>query len=203
MAEATGEQPTAHVVFSLEVDEDGWPPVGSERVWAYDVGNGRYRIDNVAWFVPDLAVGDIVVAREPDPDQHPVFERIESRSDHVTVRLIVFRQGPMEGRLERAVEAFAGLGVWAEGIAQYGMVALDIPPHADLRRIHELLCQGADDGLWEWEEGRVTQAWSYRQGAPSPAQEGWQVVDPLRSSRGSGPPPRWHRARIRSFGHMG
>jgi len=38
----TAEEPTAHVIFELEV-EDGWPPVASERVWAYDVGGLRPR----------------------------------------------------------------------------------------------------------------------------------------------------------------
>jgi hypothetical protein len=39
------------------------------------------------------------------------------------------------------------------------MVALDIPPGSDLRAIREQLDAGAADGSWEWEEGRIDDAW--------------------------------------------
>jgi hypothetical protein len=54
--------PEARVVFELAV-EDGWPPVGSERVWAHHLGGDRYRIANAPWFARDLAVGDVVRAQ--------------------------------------------------------------------------------------------------------------------------------------------
>ncbi|MGO4604582.1 DUF4265 domain-containing protein [Terrabacter sp. 2YAF2] len=81
-------------IFELAV-EDGWPPVGSERAWAFHLGEDRYRIDNPPWFVPDLAVGDVVRAEASQPDSHPVFKEIVQRSDHVTIRLICFRDGPL------------------------------------------------------------------------------------------------------------
>jgi hypothetical protein len=89
------------VVFELEVDEDGWPPVGGERVWAFDLGDDLYRIDNVPWFVRDLAVGDVVVAVPPGPENHPVFRRIHTRSEHLTIRIICFRGGPLAGSSSR------------------------------------------------------------------------------------------------------
>jgi hypothetical protein len=152
-------QPSARVVFPLEVDEDGWPPVGAERMWAFDLGDGRYRIDNVPWFVRDLAVGDVVVAVPPGPGSHPVFRRIHTRSGHLTIRLICFRGGPLAGELQPVIDRFTPLGVHAEGAAQYGMVALDIPPGSDLRAVRERLDAGAADGSWEWEEGRIDDAW--------------------------------------------
>jgi len=146
-------------VFPLQVDAAGWPPVAAERLWASDLGDDRYRIDNAPRFVPDLAVGDVVIAIAPGPDAHPVFDRIESRSDHLTIRIICFRRGPLEGRLAPVVEVFTPLGVWAEGAEQYGMVALDVPPAVVLHALHERLLAGQEDGGWEWEEGRITDAW--------------------------------------------
>lgn len=155
----TEEQPGAHVIFPLEVDEEGWPPVASERLWAFDLGQGLYRIDNAPWFVRDLAVGDVVQAEAPGPDQHPVFTRLHSRSDHLTIRIICFRRGPLAGQLQPVVDRFTPLGVRAEGAQQYGMVALDIGPDVDLRAVRTELRAGAADGSWEWEEGRITDAW--------------------------------------------
>ena len=60
-----------HVIFPLEVDVDGWPPVSAERVWAFDLGDGRFRIDNPPWFVRNLAVGDIVEAQAPENGNTP------------------------------------------------------------------------------------------------------------------------------------
>ena len=154
----TAEKPTAQVIFELEVEE-GWPPVASERVWAYDVGDNRYVIDNVPWFVPDLAVGDLVRAVSPDSQSHPIFQRLLERSDHVTIRLICPRNGPLAGDLALAKEPFARLGVYAEGVAQYGMLALDVKPGDPLDDIAAVLGAGVDNGSWEMEEGRITQAW--------------------------------------------
>lgn len=152
------EEPDAHVVFELTV-EDGWPPAGSERLWAYSLGDDRYRIDNVPWFVRDLAVADVVRAQVPSPESNPVFEEVLERSDHVTIRLICFRSGPLGGDQARALEPFTALGVYGEGAAQYGMVALDIEPTAPLAAIVAALRRGVEDGSWEYEEGRITQAW--------------------------------------------
>lgn len=101
--------PDARVVFELAV-EDGWRPVGSERVWAFHLGADRYRINNVPWFVRDLAVGDVVRAQAPDADSHPVFVELLERSGHATVRLICFQAGPIVGDLARALEPFTALG---------------------------------------------------------------------------------------------
>lgn len=47
----------------------------------------------------------------------------------------------------------------AEGMEQNNIVALDIPPEADLRAVKELLRTGEADGRWDYEEGCVTEAW--------------------------------------------
>jgi hypothetical protein len=88
-----------------------------------------------------------------------VFVEVVERSDHVTVRLICFRRGPLEGDLARALEPFTALGVYGEGVTQYGMLALDIGPTAPLAAIVSTLRRGVEEGSWEYEEGRITPAW--------------------------------------------
>jgi hypothetical protein len=156
----------AHLVFPLEPDAGGWPPVGAERVWAFALGDDRYRIDNPPWFARDLAVGDIVRARADADGQHPTFEALIRPSDHLTVRIICFRSGPLKGSLQAALDRFVPLGLYAEGAAQYGMVALDIPPEADKRAVHRELLRGAADGSWDWEEGRTNDEWEAAKAEP-------------------------------------
>ena len=149
----------AHVIFPLVQDDDGWPPVGSERVWAVPLGDDRYCIDNAPWFVRDLAVGDIVRAIPEGPRSNPVFRDMLRPSEHVTIRLVCFRDGALEGDLARALEPFTKLGVYGEGVKQYRMLALDIEPTAPMEHVVALLRGGAAEGWWEYEEGRITPAW--------------------------------------------
>ena len=88
-----------------------------------------------------------------------LFVEMLRRSDHATIRLIVFRRGPLEGDLGRALEPFTALGVYGEGAPQYGMLTLDIEPTAPLAEIVSTLRRGSEDGSWEYEEARMTQAW--------------------------------------------
>jgi hypothetical protein len=153
------DAPDSRVIFPLEVDEEGWPPVGSERVWAYALGEDRYRVDNAPWFVRDLAIGDVVEAIAPDPESHPVFTRILEKSDHLTIRLVCFRAGPLAGDLQAILDVFVPLGAYGEGASQYAMVALDIPAGVPLHPIYDRLKQGRTDGWWDWEEGRINTEW--------------------------------------------
>lgn len=104
-------------------------------------------------------MGDLVRAHAPDADSNPVFSELVQRSDHITIRLVCFREGPMQGDLARALEPFTALGVYGEGASQYGMLALDILATAPLSAIASTLRRGVEDGSWEYEEGRITQAW--------------------------------------------
>ncbi|WP_311318656.1 DUF4265 domain-containing protein [Streptomyces sp. 2132.2] len=56
------------------------------------------------------------------------------------------------------MEIFHKLGTTGEGIERYRMVALEVPPEADLPQIRKLLEHGAAEGWWHWEEGCVTAA---------------------------------------------
>ncbi|HEX6508122.1 MAG TPA: DUF4265 domain-containing protein [Chloroflexota bacterium] len=57
-------------------------------------------------------------------------------------------------------DAFKAVGVSGEGIEQYGLVALDVAPEADLRAVKQILRHGVADGSWEFEEGNVSGAWT-------------------------------------------
>ena len=45
--------------FEVAKDEDGWPPVASEGVWATPLGNGLYHVENIPWFAVDVAADDV------------------------------------------------------------------------------------------------------------------------------------------------
>lgn len=149
----------AHVIFPLEVDADGWPPVSAERVWARPLGDDKYRLDNAPWFVRDIAEGDVVRAIPPDDSSWPVFVERLAWGGNCTIRVIPSSSAPLETTLEAVLDLFANHGVTGEGAGSYPIVALTIPREADARAVKDLLRQGEADGRWEYEEGCVSDAW--------------------------------------------
>ncbi len=151
------EGPYVKVHFRLEIEDD-WPPASVESLWAVDQGNGTARLDNIAWFVRDIASGDIVTA-EPDEEGVLWAGQVVRRSENCTIRLIVFRDDGSATARQSVINAFHELGVRGEGIERFGMVALDVPPTADLAEVQRLLNHGVAKEWWDMEEGCITAQW--------------------------------------------
>ncbi|MYV96822.1 DUF4265 domain-containing protein [Streptomyces sp. SID3343] len=147
------------VWFALDRDEDGWPPVGVESLWAVDVGEGLVRIDNVPFFVRDLALGDIVRTRVDSEDGRLHFRERLRWSGNCTVRVIPFRDGALRGDMQAVLDLFGPLGVSGEGVERFGLVALGVPANADFGPVRELLARGAIEEWWDFEESCVGDAW--------------------------------------------
>lgn len=148
-----------HVVFPLEADDDGWPPSGSERMWAAPVGPDLYRLDNAPWFVRGVAAGDVVRAVAEHENEWPTFVEVVSWSGNCTVRVIPSAAGALEGDLSRVLDLFKPLGVTGEGDGVHPIVALTITPDLDLAAIKNLLRRGVAEGWWDYEEGCVSDRW--------------------------------------------
>ncbi|MET8245992.1 DUF4265 domain-containing protein [Streptomyces sp. NPDC005202] len=143
--------------FRLEIEDD-WPPAGVENLWAVDQGDGTVKLDNVPWFARGIACGDVLAA---SPDEVGVLWAgdVVRPSENCTIRLIVFRDGGSGAARQSVLDAFRQLGVGGEGIERFGMVALDVPPTADLAQVQRLLDHGVAKEWWDMEEGCVTAQW--------------------------------------------
>ncbi|MDX3641712.1 DUF4265 domain-containing protein [Streptomyces sp. MB09-02B] len=145
------------VVFPLEQDQ-GWPPVASERLWAVPVDVDLVRIDSVPWFVCDLSLNDIVRTRTV---AHGVLEAAEkvSWSGNCTVRIIPFGSGKFSADPQRIIDLFSALGVQSEVIEQFGIIALNVPPAVDIAKVKGLLIRGFESDWWDYEESCIGDAW--------------------------------------------
>ena len=77
---------TAKVLFRVE-EEDGSENV--ETLWAFDLGEDRYRLDNSPFYAYSVSPGDTVNA-PVDPDEgRPTFSRVLEKSGNRTVRVIL------------------------------------------------------------------------------------------------------------------
>ncbi|WP_308169675.1 DUF4265 domain-containing protein [Acrocarpospora catenulata] len=145
------------VVFDLE-PEDGWPPAGTERLWAVKVGDDRVRLDNTPFFVRGFALGDVVVVA-PDEDGVLWVKQAVEYSGNCTIRIIPAEGGRRVEELQAVLDAFAPFGVVGEGIEQFGLVALNVPSAVDIPAVKRFVIQGEEEGRWHYEEGCVTPEW--------------------------------------------
>jgi Domain of unknown function (DUF4265) len=74
------------VIFELPQDDDGWPPAGSEGLWAVPVTSDVARLDNTPFFVRGVATGDLIRVRRNDDGQLQADERLQW-SGHCTSAL--------------------------------------------------------------------------------------------------------------------
>jgi len=128
------------------------PPCGGivgETMWGEKVAERRYRLRNIPGEVVGVSEHDIVFADEVRGVLK--FAGVSLHAGHSTYRILKARD------LDRAVfnrhwAPLKRLGCSYEGDGGR-LLAVDVPPQADIRVVHELMRAGEDAGVWEFEEG--------------------------------------------------
>jgi hypothetical protein len=129
-----------------------WHGFETETIWAEKVGEDQYRLRNVPFFAKGFAVGD-VVATTVDHDGVRVVDRVTIQGGHSTYRMFLTNGTTMGSmRFKEAWDRLAALGCTYERATGH-LVAVDVPPHADIQKVYVLLQQAENEGVWEFEEG--------------------------------------------------
>ncbi|WP_326726103.1 DUF4265 domain-containing protein [Streptomyces sp. NBC_00243] len=81
----------------------------------------------------------------------PWADEVVRRSENCTIRLIVSRDGGSRAARQSVIDAFHELGVDGEGMKRFRMVALNVPPTADLAEMQRLLDHGVTEEWWHME----------------------------------------------------
>jgi Domain of unknown function (DUF4265) len=138
------------VRFTL-APEDRAYGVDAESLWAEIVSDGRYRIDNIPFYVYDVSLGDTVGGDLVD-DRIACPEVLE-RGGHSTYRVLVKHDAGFESKsftdFWRELER---LGCSYE-VAKRCWIAIDVPPATDVFAVYRILETGENDGAWSFEEG--------------------------------------------------
>ena len=138
---------TLKIHFRLEQDEDGYPPVAVESLWAQPgLSPGEYVIDNVPFFVSEATVGDTVSAQEEDGAHW--FSSLISRSRNSLVRIVFFDKS----RVEAASEYLIAMGCSTECLREHSLMAVSIPEEVALTDVQAYLQSEADLGSIDYEE---------------------------------------------------
>lgn len=52
------------VAFSLKQDEDQWPPFTVESLWCGDIGENKYIVNNVPFYIQGVSYGDVITVKK-------------------------------------------------------------------------------------------------------------------------------------------
>jgi hypothetical protein len=137
-------EPNAKIVFRVPA-EDGTEDV--ETLWAFDLGNDEYRIDNLPYFAYGVSWNDIVFAPLDDEDGRPTFQKVIEKSGNRTIRLI-FEVAVEAGSTSRKLlDSLIAVGCDFEG-ANKKYIVVNIPPDVDLQSVTQIVTDA--DVEWEY-----------------------------------------------------
>jgi len=141
----------AEVHFHLCQDDDAHPPVDTETVWANQV-KGGFVLDGIPFFTREATFGDLVAVLA-DEDGALWFDGIESASAHSLIRVFFFDADCVESVLT-FLEA---LGCATERKMASKLVAVDVPPEADLCKVRAFLHTETELGRLDYEDALLRQ----------------------------------------------
>ncbi|HYO56854.1 DUF4265 domain-containing protein [Archangium sp.] len=135
------------IFFELQQDEDGYPPVTCESMWATPLGDRLYRLGNIPFFARGVAYEDVVSA-VPQDDGTLGFIEVVHPSGHSTLHVIVYEASEVPA-LRHELEA---LGCDTELSHIPNLFAVDVPPSVSLDAVRRLLEAGNASERWEYED---------------------------------------------------
>jgi len=146
----SGSGDLVKVTFYLP-EEERSESIESERLWAESLGGGRYRLDNVPFFIYGVSFGDIVSAEEVEGAL--IVREVVSPSGHSTYRVFPRGHAVSSAAVEERLAALRALGAILER-ANPKLIAVDVPPDVDIDAIYRVLEDGEDvEGLWTLDQG--------------------------------------------------
>jgi len=137
------------MTFILEKDEDGYPPDDSETLWVENLGDNKYRIDNIPFYVRGLSPDDVVAGKINN--NILMFDRYVEKSNISVFRIVFFDRSKMDIVLSTAVK----MGCRWEGSHLKNLYSIEIPRSVDLNEVRNLLNAEASNDVLDYEEASI------------------------------------------------
>jgi hypothetical protein len=137
------------ITFKLVQDDDGYPPVGYESVWAIPLGESQFKIDNIPFFTCDATLGDVVTAYE---EMGELMFIATIKSSGSSLLRLVYAEGSDVGQIRSDLER---LGCSTEWDKRDRLISVDVPPEVELSRVRDFLESGLERGISDYEEAIV------------------------------------------------
>lgn len=140
----------SRVIFELNQDDDGYPPFSHEGIWAIRIADDVWRVDNIPFFSSEVSNCDSISVSRGVNDAL-LFKSVVSRGGHSTIR-IFFNE---DSKIPEIRASLRNLGCSSEGTNIKRLVAVDVPPDVDMRRVEGYLNELKDNDLIDVEHGLI------------------------------------------------
>jgi hypothetical protein len=133
------DEPTAKVLFRV-VGEKG--EVNVETLWAFDLGDDRYRLDNSPFYAYSVSVGDVVLAPVDPEEARPTYASVVEKSGNRTVRVLLDTPVEPGNVSDTLLQGLVAMGCEYEG-ANARYVSINVPPSVELADVRDYLVDNA------------------------------------------------------------
>lgn len=133
--------------FKLVADEDNYPPVAVESVWARATNTpDEYIIDNIPFFTREAALEDRVRVRQLDG--HHWFDHIVAPSGNSLFRIVFFDQSA----ISKIRENLISMGCSTEVFLKYNLMAICAAKTSNIPHLQNYFNDEAAAGTIDYEE---------------------------------------------------
>jgi hypothetical protein len=139
------------MTFPLDKDEEGYPPDDFETLWVEKLGRDKYRIDNIPFYVRNIAPNDIVLGISND--NLLWYKSTISKSNSSVVRIVFYRSG----EVEKVLSDLQLMGCKWEGSHLKSLYSIEIPERVDLVEVRRFLIKLSDAEVIDFEEAAIRQ----------------------------------------------
>jgi len=136
-------------LIKVHIDLPNHWGTGGESLWARDLGDDLYEIDNVPFYAYGINYNDVVRAIAKSPDLKPEVLEVVRHGGHRTLRIMFMNKRPAEEQAPY-LSQIRKLGGNPERATDY-YLSIDIPPAADYRTLCDLLSNFQDGDVLDYE----------------------------------------------------
>ena len=137
------------MTFILIKNEDGYPPDDTETMWVENLGNGKYRIDNIPFYIKDISPDDII---EGDCSTGRLFfKKLIKKSNISVIRVVFFNINKSDDVMDNLVKN----GCRWEGSHLSNLYSVEIPDSGNLKKIKNFLDAQSSYGILDYEDASI------------------------------------------------
>lgn len=140
------------MLFNLEIDDDGYPPVSVEGLWVRPLVGGTVLLDNIPFYAKGVAPGDELAVSETDGE---TWFRSLVKSGGASVFRI---HASDDAGIAKVREELLDFGLPSEVNRDVRLIAVEVPAAADIRPVLDYLVVGQESERFDFEEGTLRHA---------------------------------------------
>ena len=154
MAPARPDEDRVRVLFSITPDEDGYPPVRVEGLWARRQTNGNIVLDNIPFYAMGVGAGDEVSVKLSPGNKAIWFDSIVKSGGTSVFRIF----SKDIHALDQIKMPLLALGCPSEVDEKMGLIAFEVPSGSDIAPVLDFLMSGQSEDRFDFEEGVLRHA---------------------------------------------